>query len=380
MDCTPGFYALAKARGREVVPYLLKHMDAIWSYYGRGQKHQGQLLEHARANGWWDLWGLLVRKGDNEQYNKEVLALVQNRSEAEEVLFRRLILLSGASSEWNWGRFAWQQVQHLNDATAVALYRRFPDLVHGPFRRHVVINWWGADALPTLTAAVLAKDDHELIDHLASQAILLGRWGFHGAKKTEEKGFEKLLDYYQRLTGEPAVFARRVASVLGKVPAYTIGSAYKNILENNALARLFFVQSASALLHDPRSIRDLLEASEIQTQMLALRVLAQEDERASRLAADNLDVLQATLLRPMHRRSHILALTVLANAAVSSEHARTILARCRQALDLPEKGYPREHLIALIAGLNHRWPDLCAPGDRPTVYQSQKQRSRWAPR
>ena len=39
---------------------------------------QNKLLEHARKEGWWDVWGVLVRKGDNDRYNKEVLALIED--------------------------------------------------------------------------------------------------------------------------------------------------------------------------------------------------------------------------------------------------------------------------------------------------------------
>src|SRR5262249_35721234 len=250
---------------------------------------QNRLLDHAGAQGWWDVWSVLLRKEDNARYNKEVLALVEDRRQPEELVFRRLVMLSGASSEWNWGRFAWQHVQQLTDRTALAMYQRFPELVRGPFRKHLSLTSWQSHSLPKLTAAALEQDDHTLIDYLASQAVL-PRTAYRA-----EKTVARLLKYYEGLRSDPAAFARRVASVLGQIPAYAISRwpGYKGLLRNNALARLFFEESHAALLEDPRAVRDLLEAAEIHAQMLAVRVLRQPGERAGRLAADNLDLLLA---------------------------------------------------------------------------------------
>lgn len=369
MNLTKGFHGLAQARGRDVVPYLMKHLDNIWSPFGYGGRAaQSPLLEHARKEGWWDLWGVLVRKQDNEQYNQEVFTLVEDRKQPEEVLFHRLLRLSGASSEWNWGRFAWQHVQYLKDKTAVALYARFPELVHGPFRQHLRLNWWGQDTLPKFTAAVLQKDDHALIDYLTSQAVRIGR-NLYEANQAE-KLTGRLLKYYEKLRAEPAALARRVASVLGQIPAHSIGRGYKQLVQNNALARLCFEESAPVLLEDARAVRDLLEAPEIHAQMLAVRVLRQDDERARRLAADNLDLLQAMLLRTMHRQSRGVALEALANAATTEANARRMVDRAKQALDLPEKGYPKESVLALVAGLYQRWPELRGPREQPVVYRA----------
>ena len=376
LDLNNGFYTLATRLGREVVPYLMKHLDSLWAYGYFGRDKQNKLLELARAEGWWDIWSVLVRKSDNNQYNAEVLALVKDRKQPEEVVFRRLVMLSGASSEWNWGRFAWQQIQFLQDKTAVALYERFPELVHGPFRKHLLPGFWGADGLPKLTEVALKKDDAVVIDHLAGQVVLRGRYAFQAENIKKVGG--QLLKYYDKLRAEPVAFARRVASVLGQIPAYSIGRGYQELIANNELARLLFVESPSALLRDPRSLRDLLEGAEIQVQMLALRVLAQDDERARDLAAANLDLLQATLLRDMHRKSRLVALQALANAATPLDNARKIVARAKQALDLPDKGYPKEHLFSLLAELCQRWPELRGPKEQPIVYQGKTKKKQWA--
>jgi hypothetical protein len=369
------FLDLVEARGRDVVPYLMKHLDNVWAY-GYSGKKPPPLQEHARRQGWWDVWSVLVRKGDNGAYNKEVLALCEDRSQPEELVFRRLVLLSGASGEWNWGRFAWQQVQYLKDRTALALYGRFPDLVRGPFRPHLALTGWGADGLPKFTAEVLRRDDHDLIDHLASQSLLVGRFPYYD--KRDDKWVGTFLRYYEPLRSDLVAFARRVASVLGRLPARSIGRGGKRLLEKNALARLFFAESAPALLQDPRSVRDLLEATEIQAQVLALRALGQDDDRARELAAASLDLLPATLLRPLYRKTRLEAFRALANAATTEANARRVLAAARQALALPDERYPKEALMTLIAELCQRWPALRRAQEQPVVYRGRAKQRAWA--
>ncbi len=48
-----------------------------------------------------------------------------------------------------------------------------------------------------------------------------------------------------------------------------------------------FVRSFPAYLASSSAVRDLIEGSEIHVQMLGYRVLAQSDERARHLAAED---------------------------------------------------------------------------------------------
>ena len=106
-------------------------------------------------------------------------------------------------------------------------------------------------------------------------------------------------------------------------------------------------------------MRDLLEGSEIHVQMLAYRVLAQDDDRARRLAADMLDILLGTLLRPLHRKTRLAAFGALANAAkADATAAARALRRVCDALRLPDTKYPKEQLVGLIGGILHTWPEL----------------------
>ena len=113
-------------------------------------------------------------------------------------------------------------------------------------------------------------------------------------------------------------------------------------------------------------------------QLTARLMLAQDEERARHLAAENLDLLRATLLRDMHRKSRLVALRALANAATTIDNARKVLTRAKQAVDLPDKGYPKEHLLALLAELCQRWPELRGPKEQPVVYQGKPRKKQWA--
>jgi hypothetical protein len=170
------------------------------------------------------------------------------------------------------------------------------------------------------------------------------------------------------LKTDEAAFSRRAAYVLGQVPAYSI-FAYHQLVRENRLARLLFERSASSYLADPRSLADLVEASEIHVMSLAYRALGLNDERAREQAVKHLPLLLGTLLRPMQRDTRTLAFSALANAANTPESARLILKRAKDALLLPDVRYPKEKLLGLIAQIIHRWPELRGPREQPVVYE-----------
>jgi hypothetical protein len=313
------------------------------------------------------LWAGLVRSGwSNRAYEKVILSLLQDPDLPEEVARRRLAFLSGVNREWNAPGFGLAQVRVLSDRTASALYRRFPDLVRGPYRKHASPGWSGA--YPLLTAAALEAHDEEMIDYLASR-LLTQRW----LHRKMRAGVEQVSRHYEALLPGPANFVRRAVAVLGQVPAFVLGNReYNELIRVNRLARLLFERTSALHVDEPRLLRDLLEAPEIHVQVLALRVLAIDDPRVGPIAADNLELLLPCLLRRLHRRTRLLAFAALANAAVREDIARRILERCRQALDLPEKHYPREQLIGLIGQLLHRWPALRGSREQPTVYSGER--------
>jgi hypothetical protein len=360
-----GFYKLAEARGRDIFPYIGPRLRSM----RRGiilRGSYGKLLELAREKQWWDLWaGLLRTCASAKEFNSAITKLVQDKSMPEPDLIARLNSLAGVSREWNWGGFSMAQVHQLTDDTAIALYNRFSALAKGAFKLHLQSSIWGEVYTKFLELMLQVKDE-EMIDALASRTVTrYGRWG-----KTDKvlESAEKLADYYSALKNNEVEFSRRAANVLGQVPAFSIWN-YNMLIRENRLARLLFERSAASYLADPRSIADLVEGAEIHVMALAYRALALDDERARTLAAQNLPLLLGTLLRPLQRETRGLAFGALSNAATTLDTARIILSRARDALNLPDKKYPKEKLIGLIGRLLHKWPELRSAEEQPVIYE-----------
>ena len=361
------FLALGQARKREVVPYLLRHVGSVFPRWGfiaqREAKGFEELLALAEAEGWLDLWAALLGTGaTRERFDAEVRRLVRAQTLPAAEVRTRLSLIAGPGREAHLPGISFAQVQPLSDETALELYRRFPDLLAGPYRMHVSPGWH--DAHPRLVGAAIDAGDLELVDFLAARAGIQTLTGGEGRGWKET--IDRLTSHYEALP--EAEFVRRAASALSRMPAFAVWS-YDDLLRKNRLARLFFERSTSLYLSDALAVRDLLESPQIHVQALAFRILGQDDPRAPEVAARSRDLLQATLLRPLHRRTRLLAFRALEKASQHDEAtARFLLGRMREALALPEKRYPTEKLVGLIGKVLHRWPSLRGPGEVPRVY------------
>lgn len=361
-DLSETFFRLAEKRSQDVFPYLERHLRAIFSGWRQPRGYK-KLLALAEERQWWDLWSGLIRTcAKPNDFNAEIRKLLDNGTRPGPSVEQRLLQLTGVSREWNFGPFGLAQVQQLDDKTAIALYDRFPALVRGPFKLNVSSTWIAE--LKQFTARVIEADDEPLIDFLASRAVT--RDLTHGHYRQTA---ETLSNHYEALAEDDAEFSRRAIAVLAQVPAYSLW-AYNAVIRSNRLARLFYERSADKYLSLPAALRDLLEAPEIHSQALGFRVLGLDDERARQAAAENLDLLLASVLRPLHRQTRWLAFRALDNAATSPELAATIQRRAREALDLPDERYPKEQLIGLIGGLLYRWPELRQPSEQPLVYRT----------
>ncbi len=82
-----------------------------------------------------------------------------------------------------------------------------------------------------------------------------------------------------------------------------------------------------------------------------------------------IDILQGTLLRPLHRKTRLSAFGALLNAArYDLPTARRVLKRAHDGMRLPDKRYPKEELVGLIANILHAWPELRGERERPVIY------------
>jgi hypothetical protein len=365
-----GWIALLESRGRDVMPYVRDKMkEVVGGWYG---DDAGPFVKLAERNGWWDLWATAIRASRSDKFfNAAVAGLLGDASLSGRDCLSRLNALAGVSREWNWPGFGLAQVHGLQDDIAVNLYRRYPALVHGPYKPHVTPTWW--HGYPKLLDAAQQAGDDELVDLLASRYATQVRYeqAYYAAKERDQimQTADSLGDSYEALRDrEPGRFARRAANVLTRIPAYVIRD-YRRLLKTNKLARLLFVRSFDAYLSVPAAVRDLVEGSDIHVQMLAYRVLAQDDDRARRLAVETLDILIGTLLRPLHRKTRLAAFDALLGAARGdAEAAKLVLQRAREAMRLPDKRYPKEQLIGLIGGILHARPELRQANERPVVY------------
>jgi hypothetical protein len=373
LKLSDGILALLNQRGRDVMPYVREKLDTIVG--GWWASSPEPLLRLARERGWWDLWAAVVRSArDPKVFNRVTSELLKDTHLDDATRGERLRALAGVSREWNWPGLGLAQVHSLADDIATRLYRQYPQLVHGPFKPNVVPTWW--NGTPQLLEAAEDAGDDELIDLLASRYATRARYEaswFPKSKVTILPVAEKLAQSFQALRDrDETAFARRAASILTRIPAFSIYQ-YDLLLRTNDLARLLFVRSFPAYLTVPDAVRDLIEGSDIHVQMLAYRVLSQDDDRARTLAVELLDILLGTLLRPLHRKTRLAAFAALVNAARSDEMAASrVLRRAREALRLPDKKYPKEQLVGLIAQTLHQWPQLRGPRERPVIYGLQE--------
>jgi hypothetical protein len=368
-DVAPCFHALLLERGRDVVPYVLKHLRALAD--SSGEAGATWLLNLARKFGWHDLGsGILRVCCGPAKFNREITRLLDDATLADEDAFHRLRLLAGAAWEWP-SAGGGGRIHPLSEANALRLYQRFPELLHGPFRQHVVWRTWQTWQCELLSAVLVAGDE-PFVDYLAAQAVRVSR---RPAKKDAVKpppappgALERLVGYYEQYRSDLRQFARRAAVVLGRLPAAAIGRRYRRVVRTNPLARLLFEDTAAAFAAAPELLRDLLEATEINVQALALRVLGRDDPEVRTFAVGNLDLLLPLLLRPLTRRLRQWAVAALLNAATTPDNARLIHDRARQALALPAGGRVKESLIALLGQLLHRRPELRRPQETPIIH------------
>jgi len=71
----PHLIELTRSRGEAMLPYLLQHVEQVWSRQRRGG--YDDIVELARSRGWWELWAALIRiSASPADYDREVHALL----------------------------------------------------------------------------------------------------------------------------------------------------------------------------------------------------------------------------------------------------------------------------------------------------------------
>jgi len=358
------FYQLVMKRERDVFPYVIKNLRRAWFKRWLLKTGYEKLAELSYQKEWLDLWSALMRIVlPQKDYNTAISKLIDDNGLSPDDKTHRLLLLCGASREWNFPGLGFMQVQQLDDEVAVKLYEKLPHLLRGPFKSNISLTW--GKPYKKLLEKAITSNDEVIIDYLASR--LATRIGAYADEQTKSI-IDRLSAYYEAFRSNTALFSRRASDVLTQIPAFSIYN-YDGLIRENRLARLLFERSFSSYLDDAVAVRNLLEAPEIHVQAMIYRALGLHDERAARLAADNLDILMGTLLRPLHRRTRIAAFNALENASsTTAEAGARICVRAREAFELPETRYPRERLLGLVGRILKRWPDLREEGEEPVVF------------
>jgi hypothetical protein len=355
------FHKLLEARGLDLQPYLRKHLRNVFAW---GLKSAyDDIVELARRNGWTELWAaVVVTCGKESHYNSAIQEVLEDTTIDEPERMRRLEMLSGVSREWNGLGWGLAKVQQLSQHNALRLYERYPQLLRQAFKAHVTPGW--QENYFELFERAWKGGDEDLADYLASRYATRT----FVSPLTRARIGDIVAEKYSALKLDEVAFARRAASVLTRIPAYSI-SNYARLIHDNRLARLLFERSLRNFLEVPESVRDLVEGSEIHVQHLAYRVLALDDDRARSLASENLEILIGSLLRPLHRATRLAAFGALTNAANGLPEARLILAKAREAFVLPDERYPKEQLVGLISRILWRHPELAGPKERSVIYR-----------
>ena len=349
-------YALLKKRGDDVVPYASYVLERVGAGLVAEPARHTDLIRLADERGWLELWTrLLVASGRDAEVDREVRRLVEDQRREEEELLRRLDMIARIG----WGRAGDPRSRlTLSDETAVKTYARFPLLLRNVFRRRLGL---GTHGYVRLLNVVVSGQDEVLTDYLASLVVVVdmqSEW----ARREVAPMVDVLCGVYGALTATPEVFAERAARVLGFAPAGAVPApGYAPIATGNQLTSLLLDAPLARFLASPAAIRDLLESPETYAQQLGFRILALDELQARTIAADNLDLLKAALLRRMPRRVRLTAFRAMDNVSQELVSATKIVAAVRIACELPDRGYPKDHLIALLGRVLHRHPSLRSP-------------------
>jgi hypothetical protein len=358
-DIGPHLIELARSRGEAMLPYLLQHVEQVWSRQRRGG--YDDIVELARSRGWWELWAALIRiSASPADYDREVHALLTDRALPEADALHRLLLLAGVNTT---AGPAAARSKPLREDTILALYQRFAHLVRGPFR-HQLQPSPRRPLTGVLEMAIRVKDA-ELIDLLAARL----------AVRADRSGADQLLQaaaytaqYLEAVEPEPQA-ERRAASIVRRIPRRAIHSQ-QQLMQRNPLARLLFHRAARACIHHMDDAAMLLQAEERHVCALAINALTRSDAQSQARIGENLELLLHALERPLPRMVIRRALPMLEHAAHNQTQAARLTQWSREKLAQAHRRFSQPALLNLVGRLLVRFPALRSAAEQPRIYRS----------
>jgi hypothetical protein len=363
-DIGPHLVALARERGQHMLPYLERHAAEVWS--PRRRSGYEEMAALAQKRGWWELWATLIRScAPAGQYDREVMALLQETAADEASVRQRLLVLAGVWTPLGEARRP-ARLKPLREDTLLALYQRFPHLLRGPFRAQ--LDPAPVRPLSRLAALALEQRDEELIDHLASR--LAAHRAPSGAERLLESA-RKVALHLATVSADEAQLDRRAAAILRRIPVMPGGIPAAS--GRNALTRLLVERAAHACVAWPEVAAEFLAASERHVRGVAVRALTAALEAAASLPpgpdAAPISPVSAALLdalsRPLPAGAWRRAVKALGRAELDAA-ARARVADWARAT-LQGQRVPDADVVALLALQLARMPALRGPGEHPAV-------------
>lgn len=362
-DIGPHLVALARDRGQHMLPYLEQHAAEVWSPSRRSGYEE--MAELAQRRGWWELWATLIRScAPSGQYDREVMALLQDAGGDEASLRQRLLVLAGVWSPLGGARRP-GRLKPLREDTLLALYRRFPHLARGPFRAQ--LDPGPTRPLARLVTLALEQADEDLIDHLAA------RLGVHG----QRSGGERLLESARRVgvhlvskARSEEELDRRCVAILLRAPGMRGGVQVTS--RRNPLARLLVERAARACAADADVARNFLDADEVTLRVIAVRAITALIEAGGGGATtatmpSNAQALLRALAQPLPATVRRRAMRALAHSIASTAEREQVAAWARQALARAGGRAPDADVLTLLALQLAREPALRLDGEAPLV-------------
>jgi hypothetical protein len=355
-DIGPHLIELARTRGEAMLPYLVQHVEQVWSRQRRGGFDD--ILELARSHAWWELWAALVRiSAPPADYDREVLALVMDRALPDADALHRLMLLAGVNTASKPAR-----AKPLREDTIVALHRRFAHLVRGPFRAQLQPS--PRRPLAGVLELAIRVKDSELIDLLAARL----------AVRADRSGADQLMQaaayaaqYLEAADAEPSA-ERRAVAIVRRIPRRAIRSQ-RELMLRNPLARLLFRRAARSCIQHAEDAVLLLQAEERHVRALAVDALTHSDPQTRASVGEHLDVLLHALELPLPRAAIRSALRMLEHGTLDAHQAARIAHWAREKLAQHHPRFSRTALLTLVARLISRFQSLRTPAEQPVVYR-----------
>jgi hypothetical protein len=355
-DIGPHLIELARTRGEAMLPYLVQHVEHVWSRQRRGGFDD--ILELARSKAWWELWAALVRiSAPPADYDREVLALVVDRTLPDADALHRLMLLAGVNTASKPAR-----AKPLREDTIVALHQRFAHLVRGPFRGQLQPS--PRRPLAGVLELAIRVKDSELIDLLASRL----------AVRADRSGADQLMQattyaakYLEAADAEPEA-ERRAVAILRRIPRRAIRTQ-RELMSRNPLARLLFQRAARSCIRHTEDAVLLLQAEERHVRALAVDALTRSDPQTQARVGEHLDVLLHALELPLPRAAIRGALRMLEHGALDADQAARIAHWAREKLAQRHPRFSRPALLSLVAQLISRFQSLRTSAEQPVIYR-----------